>query len=99
MAYLKAETPQAARDAIGEKALMAKREEASRILLLYGRDLEQAQQFWADLDLGYFLRHDAADMAWHARMLAHRRTVDSPVVFARLSPSEDGLQVDRKSVV
>ena len=66
MAYLKAETPQAARDAIGEKALMAKREEASRILLLYGRDLEQAQQFWADLDLGYFLRHDAADMAWHA---------------------------------
>ncbi|MFZ9996264.1 MAG: [protein-PII] uridylyltransferase [Burkholderiaceae bacterium] len=93
MAYLKAETPQAARDAIGEKALMAKREEASRILLLYGRDLEQAQQFWADLDLGYFLRHDAADMAWHARMLAHRLTVSSPVVFARLSPSEDGLQV------
>ncbi len=93
MAYLKAETPQAARDAIGEKALMAKREEAGRILLLYGRDLEQAQQFWSDLDLGYFLRHDAADMAWHARMLAHRPAVTSPVVFARLSPNEDGLQV------
>ena len=80
LAYLKAETPQAARDAIGEKALMAKREEAGRILLLYGRDLQQAQQFWSELDLGYFLRHDAADMAWHARMLARWSLPVSPPV-------------------
>jgi [protein-PII] uridylyltransferase len=93
MAYLTAKTTQEARAAIGEKALAVKREEACRILLLYGRDLEQSRQFWTDLDLGYFLRHDAADMAWHARMLAHRSRSDQPIVFARLSPSEDGLQV------
>jgi len=93
MAYLRAETPQAARAAIGEQALAAKREEASRLLLLYGRDLTQVQAFWASLDLGYFLRHDAADMAWHARLLAHRAAGADPIVFARLASNEEGLQV------
>jgi [protein-PII] uridylyltransferase len=48
---------------------------------------------WSRLDTAYFLRHTAAEIAWHARVL--NRCVDSPapVVRARLSDAGAGLQV------
>ena len=50
-------------------------------------------QLWDKLDVSYFMRHDAVEIGWHARMLSrHVRTLE-PVVRARPSPVGEGLQV------
>lgn len=76
-----------------QDAFHSKTAEAERILLLHSRDPEMAREFWRSLELQYFLRHEASEIAWHARAIAHRRSETSPIVIARLSPDEDGLQV------
>jgi [protein-PII] uridylyltransferase len=48
---------------------------------------------WRTLEVSYFARHDAADIAWHARMLADRVRTSVPIVRARPSSAGDGLQV------
>jgi len=58
---------------------------------------------WDTLDVGYFMRHDASEIAWHARQLSRyvARTEATPVsalngkciVRARISPLGEGLQV------
>jgi [protein-PII] uridylyltransferase len=48
---------------------------------------------WRTLEVSYFARHDAADIAWHARMLADHVQTKVPIVRARPSSVGDGLQV------
>ncbi len=48
---------------------------------------------WKTLDLRYFARHDANDIAWHARALWRHLDEAAPVVKARPSPVGEGLQV------
>ncbi|MCE2667108.1 MAG: [protein-PII] uridylyltransferase [Limnohabitans sp.] len=58
---------------------------------------------WDTLDVGYFMRHDASEIAWHARQLSRyvARTEATSVsalngkciVRARISPLGEGLQV------
>ncbi|MSP34744.1 MAG: [protein-PII] uridylyltransferase [Limnohabitans sp.] len=58
---------------------------------------------WDTLDVGYFMRHDASEIAWHARQLSRyvTRAEVAPVsalngkciVRARISPLGEGLQV------
>jgi [protein-PII] uridylyltransferase len=48
---------------------------------------------WATLELSYFVRHDAAELAWHARELWRYVGGGQPVVRARPSPVGEGLQV------
>ncbi len=48
---------------------------------------------WDTLDVSYFARHDAMDIAWHARMLWRHVKTEVPVVSARPSPVGEGLQV------
>ncbi|CAB3789429.1 Bifunctional uridylyltransferase/uridylyl-removing enzyme [Paraburkholderia caffeinitolerans] len=48
---------------------------------------------WDKLDVGYFLRHDAADIAWQTRVLYRYVETPSPVVRARPSPVGEALQV------
>jgi [protein-PII] uridylyltransferase len=48
---------------------------------------------WRQLDTGYFLRHDADEIAWHTRHLYHRADSPEPVVRVRVNPSGDGVQV------
>jgi len=59
---------------------------------------EGQKALWDTLDVGYFMRHDASDIAWHARQLSRhvaKPNEDSPrpIVRARLSPVGEGLQV------
>ncbi len=54
--------------------------------------------FWDTLDVSYFMRHDASDIAWHARQLSRHVATPDPlqpctVVRARPSPVGEGLQV------
>ncbi len=54
---------------------------------------------WDTLDVGYFMRHDASEIAWHTRHVSRHRAgldggaPDSPLVRARVSPVGEGLQV------
>lgn len=82
----------------GERAnfdqdIQAKQEEAQRLLLLYALSAGVQDDLWRQLDVAYFLRHAAQDIAWHARLLHYRVNTRSPVVKARLSPIGEGLQI------
>ncbi len=48
---------------------------------------------WKELDVGYFLRHDAADIAWQTRMLYRHVHTNTVIVRARPSLIGDALQV------
>jgi [protein-PII] uridylyltransferase len=71
----------------------ARRQEAQHILALHAEPARMEQPLWNTLDVGYFARHDAQDLAWHARVLAHRLHTRHPIATARLSPIGEGLQV------
>jgi [protein-PII] uridylyltransferase len=66
---------------------------ASKALALYGLSSAACQSFWKTLDISYFMRHDAADVTWHTRLLIPHVGSDKPIVRARLSPIGEGLQV------
>ena len=67
--------------------------EARRILSLYSFDDELRERFWKQLDVAWFLRHDAQEIAWVTRAFASRPEPPRPWVRARLSPLGEGLQV------
>src|SRR5690606_16309654 len=71
----------------------AVRREAARVLSLYGPDEPRYAHFWQKLDVPYFLRHDAQDVAWHARVLHAHVDTRVPIVRSRLSPVGEGFEV------
>lgn len=78
------------RDALVQLALASEPHEAHKTL-------------WETLDVSYFMRHDAGEIAWHARQLSrhvrpkegasHTTKPGKTIVRARLSPVGEGLQV------
>ncbi len=73
---------------------ISERQEAVRQKLrFFGLRPEAEEAFWRELDTLYFLRHDADEIAWHTRMLYYRPLSDTPVVKARPSQVEAGIQV------
>jgi [protein-PII] uridylyltransferase len=71
----------------------SRKQEARQILALHSALPGSEDQLWKTLDLSYFARHDAADIAWHARSLWRHLDTVVPVVRARPSSVGDGLQV------
>jgi [protein-PII] uridylyltransferase len=71
----------------------ARKQEARQLLNLYSMPSGIEQPLWKTLQLSYFARHDAGDIAWHARALHDRVGSAQPVVKARLSSVGEGLQV------
>ena len=77
----------------------ARKREALVELALHAEPHEGHKAFWDTLDVGYFMRHDASDIAWHARQLSRYVAVelnpDAPqtLVRARRSPLGEGMQV------
>jgi [protein-PII] uridylyltransferase len=71
----------------------SRRSEARRLLLLYGIDSDRYRGFWESLDIGYFLRYEPQDIAWHTRVLHKVSAPASPVVKTRLSPIGEGFEV------
>ena len=73
---------------------LAQHQEESRAKLrLYGLEDASYEHFWKQLDVPFFLRQDAADIAWLTRLLFTKVDSPEPIVRARLSPIGDGLQV------
>ncbi|HEX7685595.1 MAG TPA: [protein-PII] uridylyltransferase [Trinickia sp.] len=73
--------------------LKTRQEEALALLRLETVPEHAHQALWDELDVGYFLRHDAADIAWQTRMLYRHVRADAPIVRARPSPIGEALQV------
>ncbi len=73
--------------------LKKRQKEALATLRLYGLPEDAHVDFWKQLDIVYFLRHDASDIAWQTRTLYWRANSSEPVVKCRLSPIGEGLQV------
>jgi [protein-PII] uridylyltransferase len=81
----------------------ARKREALVLLALHAEPFESHKLLWDTLNVSYFMRHDAADIAWHARQLArHVRPGvvaegngerSAAIVRARLSTVGEGLQV------
>ncbi len=71
----------------------ARKREALNMLNLYSLLPGVQEALWGTLELSYFARHDAADIAWHARSLWRHVDSGKPVVQARLSAVGEGLQV------
>ena len=67
--------------------------EALAILALHSMPHQAHEALWNTLDVSYFMRHDASDIAWHARQLSKKVGADAVVVRARSSPVGEGLQV------
>ncbi|MBU1443582.1 MAG: [protein-PII] uridylyltransferase [Gammaproteobacteria bacterium] len=83
----------------------ARKREAVALLALHSLPPGSQTALWNTLDVGYFMRHDASEIAWHARQLSrhvppvqkHRSGPIDPhapaIVRARVSPVGEGLQV------
>jgi len=70
-------------------------------LALHAEPLDSHKALWNTLDVGYFMRHEPSEIAWHAKQLSRHVPppavpIDAqtpPLVRARLSPVGEGLQV------
>ena len=83
----------------------ARKREALTTLALHAEPFEAHVALWATLDVSYFMRHDASDIAWHARQLSRHvdkektrstaisRAISKAVVRARRSSAGEGMQV------
>jgi [protein-PII] uridylyltransferase len=67
--------------------------EARQIMALHSALPGTEEPLWKTLDVSYFARHDAAEIAWHARSLWRHLDTPVPVVQARPSSVGEGLQV------
>lgn len=70
-----------------------RKREALVNLALFAEPFEGHKAFWDTLDVSYFMRHDAQDIAWHTRQLSRLVGSVKPIVRARASPLGEGLQV------
>lgn len=73
--------------------LEARKNQARALLRLHAIPDGVEAGLWAQLDTVYFLRHEAKEIAWHARVLNRQLTPDAPQVKARLADDHDGIQV------
>jgi [protein-PII] uridylyltransferase len=76
-----------------EADIEARKLEARNLLALHSALPGTEEPLWKSLDLSYFARHDAAELAWHARALWRHLKTAEPVVQARVSSAGEGLQV------
>ncbi|KIP18165.1 MULTISPECIES: [protein-PII] uridylyltransferase [Burkholderia] len=73
--------------------LKSRQEEALALLRLETVPTDAHRALWDQLDVGFFLRHDAADIAWQTRVLYRHVNAETAIVRARPSPVGDALQV------
>jgi len=71
----------------------SRKRDAQVMLALHSQPHEGHRKLWDALDVGYFMRHDATDIAWHARTLSRHAGSGGCIVRARMSPVGEGLQV------
>ena len=78
--------------------VQARKREALVELARQAQPHEGHKALWDTLEVSYFMRHDASEIAWHARQLAQHvaqpiAMQGQPIVRSRPSPLGEGLQV------
>jgi [protein-PII] uridylyltransferase len=76
-----------------ETVLQQRMNEAARLTRLAGLQDSSRDVFWGQVDIAYFLRHDAPDIAWHTRQLYYRSSPEKAIVKTRPTLGGDGIQV------
>jgi [protein-PII] uridylyltransferase len=76
-----------------DAAVEAQKREALVKLALHSLPHEAHRKLWDTLDVSYFMRHDADEIAWHTRQISRHVGSATPIVRARRSPVGEGLQV------
>ena len=76
-----------------DRELRNRQDEARAMLRLAGLPEKAHCALWDQLDVAWFLRHDAGDIAWQSRSLYDKLDAARPVVKCRLAPVGEGLQV------
>ncbi|TDQ44667.1 [protein-PII] uridylyltransferase [Tepidicella xavieri] len=76
----------------------ARKREALTTLALHALPHQAHKRLWDQLDVSYFMRHSADEIAWHTRHVTRALSHASgealpPIVRARRSPVGEGLQV------
>lgn len=71
----------------------ARKREALTTLALHAEPFEAHKALWDTLDVSYFMRHEASDIAWHARQLSRHVGKAKAIVRARRSSAGEGMQV------
>ena len=73
----------------------ARKREALTLLALHAEPFQAHKALWESLDVSYFMRHDAFDIAWHARQLSRHvgKAKPTTIVRARRSSAGEGMQV------
>ena len=71
----------------------SRKREARALLALASQLPETEAALWDQLQVAYFMRHDAAEIAWHARVLRGEVHTPTAIVRARASSVGEGLQV------
>ncbi len=73
-----------------------RKREALSTLALHALPFEAHKALWDTLDVSYFMRHEAGEIAWHTRQITRELAKDevpATVVRARTSPAGEGMQV------
>ncbi|MBK0393344.1 [protein-PII] uridylyltransferase [Ramlibacter sp. CrO1] len=70
-----------------------RKREALVQMQLHSMPFEAHKKLWDTLDVGYFMRHDAGEIAWHTRHISRHVGATKALVRARRSPAGEGLQV------
>ena len=70
-----------------------RKREALILVALHSLPFAAHKPLWDTLDIGYFMRHEAVDIAWHTKQLSRHVGSAKPIVRARRSPAGEGLQV------
>ncbi len=79
--------------AVRQGLIEERQQQAVRLLRYFALPDSVHQRLWKHLDMVYFMRHSAEEIAWHARALHYRIRRDAPLVRARLNPQGEGLEV------
>jgi [protein-PII] uridylyltransferase len=71
----------------------ARKRDALVALALHSFPFDAHKPLWDTLDVSYFMRHEASDIAWHTKHLSRFVITPQPIVKVRRSPLGEGLQV------
>ncbi|AFK62516.1 PII uridylyl-transferase [Advenella kashmirensis WT001] len=76
-----------------QSVLTQRKNDAIALVRFSGISDEDRDRFWNTLDVAYFLRHEARDIAWHTRLLYRMLPQVGAEVRARPTENNEGIQV------
>ena len=76
-----------------QSVLTQRKNDAIALVRFSGISDEDRDRFWSTLDVAYFLRHEARDIAWHTRLLYRMLPQVGAQVRARPTENNEGIQV------